>query len=132
MQEITVSNLRIDLIKKNIKNMHLSVHPPNGRVRIAVPRNTNEEQVRMYIISKLDWIRKQQKKLASQNRISAREKMIYILTCSSFVFRGTAIRTLPFGGCTDKCIFLIFFLIKSIRKLETVISCISNIHLFVL
>lgn len=73
MQEITVSNLRIDLIKKNIKNMHLSVHPPNGRVRIAVPRNTNEEQVRMYIISKLDWIRKQQKKLASQNRISARD-----------------------------------------------------------
>jgi predicted metal-dependent hydrolase len=58
---------------KDIKNVHLSVHPPTGRVRIAAPARMNLETVRLFAISKLGWIRRQQRKLREQMREAPRE-----------------------------------------------------------
>lgn len=73
MQQITVSNIKIDVEKKAIKNLHLGVYPPNGRVRIAAPLKVNDESIRLFAISKLSWIKKQQRSFASQERETERE-----------------------------------------------------------
>lgn len=73
MGYISVSGIEVEVIKKNIKNIHLSVHPPNGRVRLATPDDTDDDAIRLFVISKLDWIRKQQRELQEQERISARQ-----------------------------------------------------------
>lgn len=73
MGYISVSGIEIEVIKKNIKNIHLSVHPPNGRVRLATPDDTDDDAIRLFVISKLDWIRKQQRESLEQERISARQ-----------------------------------------------------------
>lgn len=73
MDKITVGGIEIDVIKKNIKNLHLSVHPPYGRVRIATPEKMTDESVRLFAISKLSWIKKQQSKFENQERQSERE-----------------------------------------------------------
>lgn len=49
-----IANFEIEVIQKDIKNIHLSVHPPNGRIRLAVPSQTNEDSMRLFVISKLD------------------------------------------------------------------------------
>jgi predicted metal-dependent hydrolase len=71
--QITVSDLTIDVVRKNIKNAHLAVYPPNGRVRIAVPLLMNDEAVRLFAITRLGWIKRQQAKFAAQERQSERE-----------------------------------------------------------
>jgi predicted metal-dependent hydrolase len=73
MHQITVSNIVIDVVRKNIKNLHLSVHPPTGRVRIAVPLRVNDEAVRLFAISKLGWIKKHQARFEGQPRQTPRE-----------------------------------------------------------
>lgn len=72
MHQIEIGDLLIDVVQKDIKNMHLSVYPPMGRVRIAVPLNIDDETVRLYIISKLSWIKKNQRKFENQDRQSPR------------------------------------------------------------
>jgi predicted metal-dependent hydrolase len=71
--QIDVNGLIVDVVRKNIKNLHLAVYPPNGRVRVAVPLRINDEAVRLFTISKLAWIKRQQAKFAAQERQSARE-----------------------------------------------------------
>lgn len=71
--QITVSNIEIDVEKKPIKNLHLGVYPPNGRVRIAAPFSVNDEAIRLFAISKLSWIKKQQRNFAAQDREEERE-----------------------------------------------------------
>jgi len=73
MQQITIRNITIDVIRKDIKNLHLAVYPPTGRVRIAIPLNVNDEAVRLFAISKLGWIKKHRKSFASQQRETKRE-----------------------------------------------------------
>lgn len=68
MHQIEVSNFSIDVIRKSIKNMHLSVYPPTGRVRIAAPLNVDDEAVKLFAISKLAWIKKNQRKFEMQDR----------------------------------------------------------------
>jgi predicted metal-dependent hydrolase len=70
---IITSNLSIDVVRKDIKNMHLAVYPPTGRVRIAAPLGVNDEAVRLFAISKIAWIRKHQRNFVSQDRQSPRE-----------------------------------------------------------
>lgn len=70
---ITVSGIRVQIERKNIKNLHLGVYPPNGRVRVAAPLVINDEAVRLAVIDKLGWIRRQQAKFAEQPRQSARD-----------------------------------------------------------
>jgi len=73
MQQMTVSNIGIDVVRKNIKNIHLAVYPPTGRVRIAAPLRVNDDAIRLFIISKLTWIKRQQRKFEGQERLSPRE-----------------------------------------------------------
>jgi predicted metal-dependent hydrolase len=70
---LQLGNLAVDVVLKDIKNVHLSVHPPRGRVRIAAPRRMTLETIRLFAISKLDWIKRQQQKLREQEREPARE-----------------------------------------------------------
>ena len=73
MHQITINDLSIDVVRKNIKNMHLSVYPPSGRVRIAAPLNIDDEAVRLFAISKLSWIKKNKRKFENQDRQSPRK-----------------------------------------------------------
>ncbi len=73
MQQLTISGIVIDVVRKDIKNLHLSVHPPTGRVRIATPLHVNDEAVRLFAISKLAWIKKHQARFEAQPRQSPRE-----------------------------------------------------------
>lgn len=63
-----IGNISVEVVKKDIKNIHLAVYPPLGRVRLAVPENVKDETLRLFTISKLPWIRKQQRKFAGQER----------------------------------------------------------------
>lgn len=73
MQQITINNISIDVIYKDIKNMHLAVYPPTGRVRIAAPLHVTDESVRLFAISKLGWIKRHQRKFQKQERETPRE-----------------------------------------------------------
>ena len=73
MKQITVSDIKIDVISKDIKNIHLGVYPPTGRVRIAAPLKMNEDAIRLFAISKLGWIKRHRLKFAGQERIAPRE-----------------------------------------------------------
>ncbi len=71
--QLQLGDLTVDVVYKDIKNIHLSVYPPAGRVRIAVPRRMNEPTIRAFAAAKLPWIREQQRKLQDQERETNRE-----------------------------------------------------------
>src|SRR5690606_11555166 len=83
-EQINILDLTIDVVKKDIKNMHLSVYPPTGRVRIAAPKNLNDEAIRLYAIGKIRWIKKHQKSFYEQLREAPRE----YITGESHFFDG--------------------------------------------
>lgn len=68
-----ISGITIDIQKKNIKNMHLVVLPPDGKVRVSAPMHLSDESIAMFVRTKLGWIKKQQEKFALQPRQSERE-----------------------------------------------------------
>jgi predicted metal-dependent hydrolase len=70
---LVIGGLNVDVIRKDIKNLHISVMPPNGRVRVAIPAHINDDRVRSAIVSKLAWIKKQQADFEKQPRQSERE-----------------------------------------------------------
>lgn len=72
-QTITVSDVVVEIVRKNIKNMHLTVQPPEGNVRISVPRHVTHENVRLTIVSKLNWIKRKQEVFRKQPRQTRRE-----------------------------------------------------------
>jgi predicted metal-dependent hydrolase len=71
--QISVSGLIIDVIRKDIKNLHLSVMPPQGRVRVAAPLAVSDDRVRAAVVCRLAWIKRQQLEFEEQPRQSARE-----------------------------------------------------------
>ena len=71
--QIKLGDIPVDVVLKAIKNVHLSVHPPTGRVRIAAPKRMSIDTSRVFAISKLDWIKQQQTKLREQERETPRE-----------------------------------------------------------
>lgn len=70
---LQLGDVSVNVVRKNIKNVHLSVYPPEGSVRISVPESMNIKTVRIFAISKLAWIKQQQKKLRAQERETQRE-----------------------------------------------------------
>ena len=70
---IELGDISIAVTRKEIKNVHLSVHPPDGRVTLSAPTGTRPEVARAYAISKLGWIREQQAKLRNQARETPRQ-----------------------------------------------------------
>lgn len=71
--EINLGEFSAEVIRKKIKNVHLSVYPPQGRVRIAAPLQMDLDTVRVFAISKLAWIKNQQRKMQAQEREPPRE-----------------------------------------------------------
>lgn len=73
MERIFVTKISIEVEYKKIKNIHLSVYPPDGRVHISAPETMKPDSVRLYAISKLSWINKQKEKVLQQARQTPRE-----------------------------------------------------------
>jgi predicted metal-dependent hydrolase len=71
--KIELGDIAVAVVKKDIKNLHLSVYPPAGKVRISAPLRMNLDTIRVFAISKLGWIKQQQKKLQAQERETPRE-----------------------------------------------------------
>lgn len=69
---LTVAGLGIDVVYKDIKNLHISVYPPKGRVRVAAPERMEEENVRLAIVQRLPWIKRQRERLLRADRQSER------------------------------------------------------------
>ncbi len=88
MHQIDVNGLVVYVVRKDIKNLHLAVYPPNGRVRVATPLRVDDEAVRLAIISKLSWIKRQQTKFKEQERQSERE----YVSGESHYFQGARYR----------------------------------------
>ena len=84
MAQLRLGEIIIEVEQKDIKNIHLSVHPPAGRVRIAAPLRLDLDTIRVYALSKLNWIRKQQAKFRGQERETPRE----FLNRESHYFKG--------------------------------------------
>ena len=80
-----IGDFTIDVIRKDIKNLHLAVYPPDGRIRIATPLNLDDDAVRLFAISKLAWIKRKQRKFKNQERQSPRT----FVERESHYFRGT-------------------------------------------
>ena len=70
MKSIMLDNIEIEIVKKNIKNIHLSVHPPYGTVRLAVPERMDDQSINNFATSKLNWIKKQREKYKFQDNIA--------------------------------------------------------------
>jgi predicted metal-dependent hydrolase len=70
---MTVRGIDIDVIYKDIKNLHIGVYPPHGRVRVAAPVRLDDDRVRLAVIQRLPWIRKQRTQLRSAERQTKRE-----------------------------------------------------------
>jgi len=85
---IEVGGISIEILRKEIKNLHVGVYPPNGRVRVAAPLRLDDEAVRLAVISRLGWIRRQQAAFEQQDRQSNRE----MVTGESHYFGGRRYR----------------------------------------
>ncbi len=80
--------MRVEVVRKDIKNLHVGVYPPVGRVRVAAPHRLGDEAVRLAVISRLGWIRRQQKGFAEQVRQSERD----MVTGESHYYQGRPYR----------------------------------------
>lgn len=88
--QLTVRGLAVEVVRKDIKNLHLGVYPPHGRVRVAVPRRVSDDAVRLAVIGKLRWIRRQRARYEAQPRQSERE----MVSGESHYFLGRRCRLL--------------------------------------
>ena len=87
---IKVRGTAIEIVRKDIKNLHLGVYPPNGRVRVAAPLHFDDDAVRAAVVSRLAWIRKKQAEFEKQVRQSQRE----FVSGESHYYRGRRYRLL--------------------------------------
>ena len=71
--KLIIDGIEIEIIKKDIKNLHLSVMPPNGRVRVSVPHGTSDESIEFFVRSKKAWIKSRRKMFDEQLRQSKRK-----------------------------------------------------------
>jgi predicted metal-dependent hydrolase len=70
---LTIRGINVDIVYKDIKNLHIAVYPPVGRVRVAAPERFNEDQIRLAVIQRLPWITRQRKQLQDATRQSPRQ-----------------------------------------------------------
>jgi len=85
---LTVAGIDVDVVYKDIKNLHIGVYPPMGRVRVAAPQQLDDDQVRLAVVHRLPWIKKHQQQLRSAQRQSIRE----MVTGESHYVWGTRYR----------------------------------------
>lgn len=72
-ESLDIAGLRVELVRKSIKNLHLGVYPPDGRVRVAAPPTVSDEAVRLAVITRMGWINRQRDKFLRQARQSERK-----------------------------------------------------------
>ena len=94
VSQITLGDISVDVVLKDIKNVHLSVYPPTGRVRISAPQRMSIDTIRVFAISKLEWIKQQQSKLREQERETPRD---YVERESHYVWGNRCLLTLSDG-----------------------------------
>jgi hypothetical protein len=70
---IVVRGIDIDVVYKKIKNLHIGVYPPSGRVRVAAPEQLNDDQVRLAVVQRLTWIKRRRQQVQAAERQSTRE-----------------------------------------------------------
>lgn len=70
---LIVAGLGVDVVYKDIKNLHISVYPPLGRVRVAAPDRTTEEAIRLAVVQRLSWIKRQREQLQNADRQTERK-----------------------------------------------------------
>jgi predicted metal-dependent hydrolase len=70
---LTVRGIKVDVVRKDIRNLHIGVYPPAGRVRVAAPVRLDDEQVRLAVIQRLSWIKRQRRQFQDASRQSQRE-----------------------------------------------------------
>lgn len=85
---MTVSGLHVSVVRKAIRNLHLGVYPPDGRIRVAAPPAISDAAVRVAIISRLPWIKRQRAAFERQARESQRE----MVSGESHYYRGRRYR----------------------------------------
>ena len=85
---IDIRGISVEVVRKEIKNFHISVHPPNGRVRVSAPLYFDDDTIRIAVISRLGWIRRKQEAFTKQDRQSQRE----FVTGESHYFAGRRYR----------------------------------------
>ena len=85
---IDIRGIPVEVVRKSIKNLHIGVYPPSGRVRVAAPLWLDDDAVRLAVISRLGWIRRKQAEFAQQDRQSQRE----FVAGESHYFRGRRYR----------------------------------------
>jgi len=73
MKSIILDNIEIEVVKKSIKNIHLTVQPPYGTVKLSVPEKMNNEAIKQFAISRMSWIKKQREKFKFQEKIEPAE-----------------------------------------------------------
>lgn len=97
---LEIAGLSVELVRKPIKNLHIGVYPPTGRVRVAAPPAISEDAVRVAVVTKLGWIRKKQREFEGQARQTERQ---YVSGETHFVF-GKPLRLLVQTSSTNRCV----------------------------
>lgn len=85
---LSVGGIEVEVVRKDIKNLHLSVRPPDGHVRVSVPRYMDDEAVRLALVSRLGWIRKKRRLFQESTRQTERE----VVSGETHYFRGKRYR----------------------------------------
>lgn len=85
---LEVGSISVEVVRKDIKNLHLGVYPPSGRVRVAAPLHLDDDAVRLAVVTRLGWIRRRRREFEHQERQSQRE----LVTGESHYFRGRRYR----------------------------------------
>jgi predicted metal-dependent hydrolase len=111
--QLRLGDIEVEVELKEIKNVHLSVHPPAGRVHISAPAGTNVETIRMFAISKLDWIRQRQAALRGQEREAPRE---YIERESHYVWGKRLLLRVVDVGDGPSVVFTHRHLVLNVRQ----------------
>lgn len=108
-----IGDVVVDVTLKDIKNIHLSVYPPTGRVRISAPLNSNLDTIRIYAINKLSWIKNNQTKMQNQLRESPRE---YLNRESHYVWGKQYLLNVVEGSAVNSVSIKHRELVLSVRK----------------
>ncbi|WP_167621965.1 M48 family metallopeptidase [Paracoccus sp. AK26] len=97
---IEIAGLSVELVRKPIKNLHIGVYPPAGRVRVAAPPAISEDAIRVAVLTRLGWIRKKQREFEGQARQAQR---LYVSGETHFVF-GKPLRLLVQTNSKNHCV----------------------------
>ena len=101
-KSIQISGIPVEVARKDIRNLHIGVYPPYGRVRVAAPLRLDDEAVRLAVVSRLGWIRRRQIAFEQQDRQSERQ----MVTGESHYFRGRRYRldVVSHDGSASVCV----------------------------